>query len=107
MSADMKVGVILLNFGEPENPTLDEVTPFLERIFQANAPLEPGKIEASRGARSRELAAARAPALVDAYREIGGSPLNAQAREQASALEQELARRGVQFRRRGGRAQRW
>lgn len=96
MSADMKVGVVLLNFGEPENPTLDEVTPFLERIFQANAPLEPGKIEASRGARSRELAAARAPALVDAYREIGGSPLNAQSREQASALEQELARRGVQ-----------
>jgi ferrochelatase len=35
-----RVGVVLLNFGEPENPTLDEVTPFLERIFQANAPLE-------------------------------------------------------------------
>ncbi|MSR37067.1 MAG: ferrochelatase, partial [Gemmatimonadetes bacterium] len=90
----MRVGVVLLNFGEPENPSLDEVTPFLERIFQANAPLEGGAIEASRGARSRELAAARAPQLVQTYREIGGSPLNAQAREQAVALELELRRRG-------------
>lgn len=93
-----RVGVVLLNFGEPEHPTLDEVTPFLERIFQANAPLErpagPG-IEPRRGARSRELAAARAPALMETYRAIGGSPLNAQSREQASALEAELARRGV------------
>ena len=53
----MSVAVVLLNFGEPENPTLAEVTPFLERIFQANAPLERTTVEASRGARSRELAA--------------------------------------------------
>jgi ferrochelatase len=89
------VGVVLLNFGEPENPTLDEVTPFLERIFQANAPLERTVVEASRGARSRELAAARAPVLVETYRAIGGSPLNAQARAQAGALESELRRRGL------------
>jgi ferrochelatase len=93
--SDGRVGVVLLNFGEPENPTLDEVTPFLERIFQANAPLERTTVEASRGARSRELAAARAPVLVETYRVIGGSPLNAQSREQATALESELRRRGV------------
>ena len=90
-----KVGVALLNFGEPENPTLDEVTPFLERIFQANAPLERTTVEASRGARSRELAAARAPVLVETYRTIGGSPLNAQSRGQAQALEAALRDRGV------------
>ena len=28
----MSVGVVLLNFGEPEDPTLENVTPFLERI---------------------------------------------------------------------------
>ena len=90
----MRVGVVLLNFGEPENPTLAEVTPFLERIFQANAPLEGGAIEPSRGARSRELAADRAPQLVETYRAIRGSPLNTQAREQAVALQLELHRRG-------------
>ena len=35
----MKTGVLLLNFGEPEHPTLEEVVPFLERIFSLNAPL--------------------------------------------------------------------
>jgi ferrochelatase len=84
----------VVNFGEPENTTLEEVTPFLERIFQANAPLEGSRIEASRGARSRELAAARAPVLVETYRAIGGSPLNAQSRAQSAALEAELRRRG-------------
>ena len=90
----MSVGVVLLNFGEPEDPTLENVTPFLERIFQMNAPLEGSTIEPSQRARSRELAAARAPELVQTYHEIGGSPLNLQAREQAVALEEELQRRG-------------
>lgn len=91
----MKTAVLLVNFGEPETPTLAEVTPFLERIFQANAPLEGTTVERSRGARSRELAAARAPGLVETYRMIGGSPLNAQSREQAAALQAELQRRGL------------
>ena len=90
----MRVGVVLLNFGEPEDPTLENVTPFLEQIFQANAPLEGSAIEPSQGARSRQLAAEHAPGLVETYRQIGGSPLNSQAREQAVALEKELHRRG-------------
>jgi ferrochelatase len=90
----VRVGVVLLNFGEPENPTLDNVTTFLELIFQANAPLEGSAIEPSQGIRSLEMAAARAPKLVKIYREIGGSPLNLQAREQAVALEEELQQRG-------------
>lgn len=97
----MRVGVVLLNFGEPERGTLDDVTPFLERIFQANAPLERAAgpaLEASRNARSRELAAARAPALMQTYAAIGGSPLNAQAREQAVALEAALRARAIDAR---------
>ena len=91
----MKSAVFLINFGEPETTALAEVTSFLERIFQANTPLEGTTLERSRGERSRELAAARAPGLVETYRTIGGSPLNAQSREQAKALQAELRRRGV------------
>ena len=92
----MKIGVVVLNFGEPETATIAEVTPFLERIFQANAPLEGGALESGSGARSRRLAQARAPGLVEAYRAIGGSPLNAQSRAQAEALAVELRQRRLE-----------
>lgn len=90
----MRTDVILINFGEPEEPTLKELIPYLERIFRANATLEPGVSEEARRARSRELAERRAPELLEEYREIGGSPLNRQVREQAAGLERELASRG-------------
>jgi ferrochelatase len=91
----MKTAIVLLNFGEPENPTLEEVVPFLERIFSLNAPLMEGTpSEAEVRARSRRLAEQRAPGLIEEYLEIGGSPLLAQAREQVDGLDAELARRG-------------
>jgi protoporphyrin/coproporphyrin ferrochelatase len=90
----MKIGVILLNFGEPEEPTLAEVVPFLERIFATNASLEGDPTTEEVRARSRELAERRAPGLIEEYEEIGGSPLNRQAREQAAALQAELRSRG-------------
>ncbi len=90
----MKTGVILLNFGEPEHPTEAEVVPFLERIFALNATLEGNVTLDQARTRSAELARRRAPGLIDEYREIGGSPLNAQARAQAEALMVELERRG-------------
>src|SRR5690606_26483743 len=96
--ARVRAAVLVINFGEPEDYTPEQVTPFLERIFEANAPLEGTQLQAARSARSRELAAARAPGLIDVYRAIGGSPLNAQSREQADALEAELRRRGVDAR---------
>jgi ferrochelatase len=89
----MKIGVLLLNFGEPEQPTLAEVVPFLERIFLLNADLEGHAAERARQ-RARQLAEARAPGLIEEYEEIGGSPLHPQAREQADRLEAELRRRG-------------
>ncbi|MEX2527480.1 MAG: ferrochelatase [Gemmatimonadota bacterium] len=92
----MKSGVLVLNFGEPEHPVEEEVVPFLERIFYKNARLEHRPTEEERRARSRELALERAPGLMEEYRAIGGSPLNRQARDQATALESELAHRGHQ-----------
>jgi ferrochelatase len=92
----MKIGVLLLNFGEPEDPSPETVVPFLERIFALNTPLmgSSGASETEMRARSRALAEARAPGLIEEYEAIGGSPLHRQAREQAEALEAELARRG-------------
>ena len=86
--------VLLLNFGEPSTPDPAEVTPFLERIFLANARLEPGGGAEAARARSRELAARRTPGLVEAYERIGGSPLNRQAARQGVALRRALAVRG-------------
>jgi ferrochelatase len=90
----VKTGVLLLNFGEPEHATEAEVVPFLERIFSINASLE-GNVTAEQArARSAELARRRAPGLIEEYRAIGGSPLNAQASAQAEALGAALRARG-------------
>ena len=89
-----RVGVVLLNFGEPAEPEMEQIVPFLERIFRTNALLEAGASPLDAARRSRELAERRAPRLLEEYRAIGGSPLGAQARAQAELLEAELARRG-------------
>jgi protoporphyrin/coproporphyrin ferrochelatase len=88
-----KTAILLLNFGEPEHPTPEEVVPFLERIFNLNVGLEAGAAAEARE-RARRLAEARAPGLIEEYELIGGSPLHAQAEEQAELLETELRRRG-------------
>lgn len=90
------IGVILLNFGEPETPSLEEVVPFLERIFSSNSSLEPGMSSEGMRQRAHELALRRAPGLVEEYLEIGGSPLAEQCRAEARALAGELASRGVE-----------
>ena len=87
----MKIGVLILNFGEPENPTLDEVIPFLERIFARNSSLESDKDSG----RARKLAEARAPGLIEEYKQIGGSPLARQARKQVRTVEGILRLRGL------------
>lgn len=85
-----EVGVVLLAFGEPEGADPEGVVDFLERIFLANKRLEPG----SGASRARRLAELRAPALIETYRNIGGSPMNEHTHGHARALESELARRG-------------
>ena len=90
----MSTAVIMLNFGEPAEPTEATVVPYLERIFLANASLEAHDTEEERRAHCRRLAERRAPGLLEEYAEIGGSPLNEQAAAQAAGLEEELAARG-------------
>ncbi|MDX1647819.1 MAG: ferrochelatase, partial [Longimicrobiales bacterium] len=85
-----KVGVLVINFGEPDEPILEKVMPFLERIFLQNSSLEPDE---SGRERARQLARQRAPGLIEEYREIGGSPLNEQADRQASELQRVLEER--------------
>jgi ferrochelatase len=90
----MRTAVVLLNFGEPEESTLEAVLPFLERIFARNAPLEVAATPEAARQRARELAERRAPGLVGDYAKIGGSPLGVQSRAQAGALRAELECRG-------------
>lgn len=90
----MTTGVLLLNFGEPEETTRDAVVPYLERIFLSNMEMEDIDDEEAARERARELAEKRAPGLLAEYEEMGPSPLKQQAREQADALGDELAERG-------------
>ncbi|MFB6133693.1 MAG: ferrochelatase [Halanaeroarchaeum sp.] len=89
----MPTGVVLLNFGEPAEPERSVVTDYLERIFFDNASLERFDSEQAARERARTLAERRAPGLIDEYEAIGGSPLQAQATDQAAALQTELDRR--------------
>ncbi|MDT8369616.1 MAG: ferrochelatase [Longimicrobiales bacterium] len=88
-----RIGVLMINFGEPTDLSLPAIVPFLERIFLRNAGLEE-RGDAGR-ARARELAEARAPALLEEYLEIGGSPLNHQAAQHARALHASLSASGI------------
>lgn len=90
----MKSAVVVLNFGEPEHATMEEVVPFLEKIFMMNASLEDATAYERALKRSQQLARERAPGLIEEFEKIGGSPLHAQARQEAAALRDELARRG-------------
>ncbi|GKZ15871.1 ferrochelatase [Haladaptatus sp. T7] len=90
----MTTGVVVLNFGEPDEPTRESVLDYLERIFMNNADLEGDTTEEEARQRSRQLAERRAPGLIEEYEEIGGSPLDPQAKAQADALEDELDARG-------------
>ncbi|MFW5929337.1 MAG: ferrochelatase [Halobacteriota archaeon] len=90
----MTTGVVLLNFGEPEEISRDVVVPYLERIFLSNMEMEEIEDEEAARERAHQLAERRAPGLLEEYREMGPSPLKQQAREQRQALEQELRDRG-------------
>jgi len=90
----MSTGVVLLNFGEPATADRDSVVAYLERIFYANADLEAADSEEAARERASQLAQRRAPALVEEYEEISGSPLDEQARAQAERLERRLTGRG-------------
>lgn len=89
----MPTGVIVINFGEPAEPDLDQVVSFLERIFISSG-LERSDDPDAYRAHARTLAERRAPGLLEEYEQIGGSPLNPQADGQAARLGEELRARG-------------
>ena len=93
-NSEPRPAVLLLNFGEPGGGDPAAVTRFLERIFLANARLEPHKDPAAARARSRELARRRTPGLLEVYERIGRSPLDRQAAAQGAALDRALKARG-------------
>lgn len=88
----MACGVMVVHFGEPPEPDADLVERYLGNIFSQNLALEP---EAQSAERVAKLARKRQPSLTSEYREIGGSPMNQQARTQASTLQETLASRGL------------
>jgi ferrochelatase len=90
----MKTAVLFLTFGEPENATMEEVVPFLERIFLMNMPLEGEQAALQKRARARQLAEQRAPGLIHEYEKIGGSPMNQQAAREVESTISELRHRG-------------
>ena len=95
----MTAGVVVLNFGEPAEPTRENVVTYLERIFFDNAELDGDTTEREAHERARKLAERRAPGLIEEYEEMGGgSPLNPQARDQADRLETELRDRSYDVR---------
>ena len=90
----MTTGVAMLNFGEPSEPDREVVVDYLERIFYANADLEEADSEEAARERARTLAKRRAPGLIEEYEDIGGSPLNPQAKAQVDLTEEVLRERG-------------
>lgn len=90
----MKTGILLLGFGEPAAAESAELVEYLERIFLGNAGLDPSSDPEVVRRRARAMAESRAPELLEDYRRIGGSPLNAQATRQAELLGAALERTG-------------
>ncbi|MFB6199021.1 MAG: ferrochelatase, partial [Halobacteriaceae archaeon] len=67
---------------------------YLKRIFLANMEIEGGEAGEDAKERAQSLAERRAPALIDEYEDIGGSPMNQHANRQADLLQSALSERG-------------
>ena len=86
-------GIVCLAFGEPPTPDREQVLAYLERIFltsTARTRVDPDN------ERAQQLARRRAPALLTEYKTMGGSPYNAQSREQVTTVGDQLRDRGYE-----------
>ncbi len=88
------VGIVALNLGGPES--LDEVEPFLRRLFADPEVIRLGWLRFLQPLFARVVARRRAPFSRQAYAQIGGcSPILAESTAQAVAVAEELLLRGV------------
>ncbi len=88
------LGLIVLNLGGPTN--LDDVEPFLRRLFGDPDVIQLGWLRPLQPLFARLVAKRRAPFSREAYAQIGGrSPILEETTTQAQAVASALARRGV------------
>jgi ferrochelatase len=89
----LRTAVVLFNLGGPDS--LEAVEPFLRNLFSDPAIIDLPKF--LRTPIARFAAKRRAPVAREIYAKLGGSsPINEETRKQASALEAELAARGIE-----------
>jgi ferrochelatase len=88
------LGIVALNLGGPGS--LDEVEPFLRRLFGDPDVIQLGWARPLQPLLARFIARRRAPFSRAAYAQIGGrSPIAAETKAQATAVADELGRRGI------------
>jgi protoporphyrin/coproporphyrin ferrochelatase len=88
------LGIVALNLGGPES--LDDVEPFLRRLFGDPDVIQLGWARPLQPLLARFIARRRAPFSRAAYAQIGGrSPIAGESRAQATAVADELGRRGI------------
>ena len=96
-AANGPLGLIALNLGGPDS--LDDVEPFLRRLFGDPDVIQLGLARPLQPLLARLVAKKRGPQSRAAYAQIGGrSPIRQETTAQAAAVAAELARRGVAVR---------
>jgi protoporphyrin/coproporphyrin ferrochelatase len=88
------IGLVVLNLGGPTS--LDDVEPFLRRLFGDPDVIQLGWLSFLQPLLARMIAKRRGPLSRAAYQQIGGrSPIREETTAQADAVAAELARRGL------------
>ena len=88
------LGLVVMNLGGPSS--LDDVEPFLRRLFGDPDVIQLGWLGFLQPLLARTIAKRRGPLSRAAYAQIGGrSPIREETTAQAKAVAAELARRGV------------
>jgi ferrochelatase len=88
------LGLVVMNLGGPSS--LDDVEPFLRRLFGDPDVIQLGWLSFLQPLLARTIARRRGPLSRAAYQQIGGrSPIREETTAQADAVAAELARRGL------------
>jgi ferrochelatase len=91
------IGLVVMNLGGPSS--LDDVEPFLRRLFGDPDVIQLGWLSFLQPLLARTIAKRRGPESRAAYQRIGGrSPIREETTAQANAVAAELVRRGVAVR---------